>query len=125
MNTKKTTVLLLASLALALSACSTSAKKAAEAKEAKTAAASAAQGEAVKAKAKAKEAAAAAGDVKCKNGTDERTLTVSKTESGCELTYVKFGTSSVLASSANGSTHCEQVLERVKKNLEAASFSCE
>jgi hypothetical protein len=70
--------------------------------------------------------AAAAGTVTCKSGKDERTLSVAGTEGGgCEVKYTKFGQESTPGNSANGMEYCNQVSEKIQKNLIAAGYKCE
>ncbi len=61
----------------------------------------------------------------CKMGTDERTLESAPTASGCELKYTKFGQTSVAASSAFSTTHCDRIREQIKTNLGKFGFTCE
>lgn len=67
---------------------------------------------------------AVAGTITCKNGSDTRTLSVVAQNSGCEVSYTKFGETTAPASSASGTAHCESVKERIKTNLENAGFQC-
>ncbi len=69
-------------------------------------------------------AAASAGAMTCKNGSDTRTLEVVAKDSGCEVSYTKFGETTTPASSVNGTAHCDSVRDRIKTNLENAGFQC-
>lgn len=65
-------------------------------------------------------------DVRCTSGSDQRGIVVLPKDAGCELHYSKFGTSSVIANAQNsGTEYCDQVQDKVRKNLEAAGFSCQ
>jgi len=61
----------------------------------------------------------------CKNGSDERTLTLTTANGGCELNYTKFGTPQQVATSGNGKEYCETVREKIKTKLEGAGFTCQ
>lgn len=63
-------------------------------------------------------------EVTCSNGADKRTLTVVNTKPGCELRYLKFGKSVVVATSPVRVEFCDEVQERMKKRLEDSQFSC-
>lgn len=69
-------------------------------------------------------AAASSGAMTCKNGSDTRTLEVVAKDSGCEVSYTKFGETTTPASSVNGTAHCDSVKDRIKTNLENAGFQC-
>ena len=60
----------------------------------------------------------------CSNENDKRTLEVSTKGSGCELTYTKGGKASVVSSSSQGTTYCENSLKKVQAKLEKAGFDC-
>ncbi len=62
---------------------------------------------------------------KCENNGDKRAITVVPSASGCEVHYTKAGGSNVVASSANGTTHCDTVQSKMVSNLEAAGFKCQ
>lgn len=64
-------------------------------------------------------------EVRCKHNTDDRTLVIVPKDAGCALYYSKSGTNTVLARSKVGTQYCENVQAQVKKNLEAAGFSCQ
>lgn len=67
----------------------------------------------------------ASSSMKCKNGSDERELEVEELQPrGCKLHYKKWGQRQEIASSINGRKHCDEVAERVKKNLSDARFEC-
>ncbi|MEZ4872267.1 MAG: hypothetical protein R2827_08485 [Bdellovibrionales bacterium] len=67
---------------------------------------------------------ASAGTVNCAQGDDKRSIEVIKTNSGCEVAYVKFGETKTVASSVNGTEHCESVQQKMKTNLTSAGFTC-
>jgi len=61
----------------------------------------------------------------CQRDKDVRSFEIEVSQpKGCELVYSKHGSKEKIASSAHGTTHCEQVRERVRGNLEAAGFKC-
>lgn len=64
-------------------------------------------------------------EMKCKSGSDERTLIVVPKGHGCELHYLKFGKSEISATSVNGQALCEKVRHGMRRNLEAAGFKCQ
>lgn len=79
--------------------------------------------------AEAKAAAAPSGggeglEKKCTLNDDHRTIVVVPKDSGCEVHYVKNGAASVVANSANGSSYCDGVQEKMAKNLEGSGFAC-
>lgn len=61
----------------------------------------------------------------CRLNEDERTAKIQPKGPGCEVEYSKFGKSSVIASSAEGQKHCEDALEKIRKNLITAGFACQ
>ena len=63
-------------------------------------------------------------EMNCKLEKDERTLILVPKDAGCELHYQKFGRGEVMASSQIGQRHCEEVRNRMQKNLETAGFTC-
>ena len=71
-----------------------------------------------------KEASSGAGSVKCSVAGDERLLEVRAQGKGCELAYTKGGSEGIVATSANGSQHCESVQKKIKERLSGAGFSC-
>jgi hypothetical protein len=74
-------------------------------------------------KAEVKKEMAEAGS--CVNGSDKRSLEISKTEKGgCELLYNKNGAANKIAEQASGTKHCEEVKERIESKLKSAGFSC-
>jgi hypothetical protein len=77
----------------------------------------------VKAKAKA-DAPGARLELKCELKGDARMITVVPNGEGCELHYLKAGKSDVVASSAKGTEHCDQVRAKMRQNLESAGFKC-
>jgi hypothetical protein len=62
--------------------------------------------------------------VECANGKDVRNLEIKTVDKGCELAYTKNGRTESVATSANGSKHCEEVKERIQTKLEASGYSC-
>lgn len=62
---------------------------------------------------------------KCENSDDKRAITVVPSASGCEVHYTKAGGSNVVATSANGTAHCDSVQSKMVSNLEAAGFKCQ
>lgn len=61
----------------------------------------------------------------CSLSGDERVIeVVKKNDSECEVHYTKFGTTSKIAEAQNGADYCDTVRDKVKGNLEAASFEC-
>lgn len=69
--------------------------------------------------------AASAGAVKCSVAGDERLLEVRAQGKGCELAYTKGGNEGIVASSANGSEHCQSVQQKIKERLSGAGFTCQ
>jgi hypothetical protein len=67
---------------------------------------------------------AVAGAVECSVPGDKRLLQVRAQGKGCELAYTKGGTEGVVASSANGTAHCESVLSKIQARLTGAGFTC-
>ena len=61
----------------------------------------------------------------CKMEKDERMVETVATKDGCELKYTKFGETSVIASSASGTSQCDRVRGQIKTNLERFGFKCE
>lgn len=61
---------------------------------------------------------------KCTLNDDHRTIVVVPKDSGCEVHYVKNGSSSVVASSVNGTSYCDGVQTKMAQNLEGAGFGC-
>ncbi|MGE0528232.1 MAG: hypothetical protein AB7G93_03140 [Bdellovibrionales bacterium] len=81
--------------------------------------------EAGKATPEAKTKSEATGErMECSVKGDERFLEIRKTDSGCELAYTKNGQEAVVASSVNGTSHCESTQEKIKGRLEEAGFTC-
>lgn len=74
---------------------------------------------------KPKTPAMTAETVTCVNEKDSRTIAVaSEATKSCSVTYTKFGTAENIASSTQGTDHCKNVSDRIRKNLEAAGFTC-
>ena len=65
-----------------------------------------------------------AGGVTCTLKNDKRTIEVVKAGNGCEVAYTKFNETKTVATSVNGTEHCEGVQERMKNNLASAGFTC-
>lgn len=84
-----------------------------------------------KKKAKAPEQAetkpVAEGGVTCKQGGTTRTIEVKKADGGgCEVMYDRGdGTANSVANAKNDVTHCENVKNKIKTNLEGAGYQCE
>jgi hypothetical protein len=107
---------------------STSAPAAPAAPAPKTASTNASPGKAAanNAAAAAPAAAAAAGAaVKCSLDGDERTLSITQPDGGCELHYAKAGNDEVKATSQNGTAVCDSVRDKIRGNLEKSGFSCQ
>lgn len=60
----------------------------------------------------------------CEKGKDQRSVKIETKGSGCEVQYTKFGQNKVVASSSNGTKHCEDSLAHIEKNLTSAGFTC-
>lgn len=63
--------------------------------------------------------------IKCTLDEDTRKIEINGQGEGCQVHYLKFGNSSVIASSASGFAHCESIRDRIRGKLEAAGFKCE
>ena len=61
----------------------------------------------------------------CMMKNDKRVIDVRTQNKGCELAYTKFGNEEVVATSMNGTDHCQKIADRIKGNLENAGFKCE
>jgi hypothetical protein len=70
-------------------------------------------------------AEASSAKLSCAQGKDNRTLEVTKTEKGCALEYTKAGTMSKVATSANGTKHCDDAQNKIRAKLEGAGFKCQ
>lgn len=116
-------VLLLVALCTAV-ACSASKKKD-EAATTTTPATPAVAKEGTAAKADANTANKTAAGTQCKSGSDTRNIEVKAEGGGCEVMYTKMGETNSVASSVNGTDHCNTVAERIKTNLTNAGFTCE
>tara|TARA_Y100000817_G_scaffold302724_1_gene283947 strand:- start:981 stop:1319 length:339 start_codon:yes stop_codon:yes gene_type:complete len=64
------------------------------------------------------------GGTTCTVDSDTRTIEVKSINSGCEVSYTKQGKTSAVASSTNGTSHCENVKTRMVNNLTSAGFTC-
>lgn len=63
--------------------------------------------------------------IKCLRDSEIRTIEIEMTQpKGCNLWYTRFDNKSAVASSKIGKNHCEQVLNKIRSNLEAADFKC-
>jgi len=113
-------IVLAALIITALAACSTPKKKSDSASKAKTSAPVVTK----ESKKADKASSDAVGKEVCESGKDSRSLEIHKKGAGCELSYSKFGKSSVVSSSQNGTHHCESSLEKIAKKLEADNFKC-
>jgi hypothetical protein len=69
--------------------------------------------------------AAADAAIHCQQGKDSRTLQIVERKPGCALEYTRDQSKKEIASSTKARTHCEEVRDRMKKNLEAAGFKCQ
>jgi len=126
-------ILLAAILPLAFGACSSAQKKADTTKQAPPASSTASQptqtadAKSTKAshKKKAKAADTAGAALSCSQGSDQRTASIKKKDAGCEVEYFKLGQSKVVASSSEGTKHCEDVVAKIKRNLASAGFTCQ
>jgi hypothetical protein len=63
-------------------------------------------------------------EVKCKQGSDERHLTIVPSEQGCTLHYLKNSESSVVVTSKTSFTICESVQKQIRSSLESAHYQC-
>ncbi len=63
--------------------------------------------------------------VSCMMKNDKRNIQVRSTGKGCELAYEKFGNEEVVATSMNGTEHCQKIADRIQGNLENAGFKCQ
>jgi hypothetical protein len=70
-------------------------------------------------------AAKAAGAVTCKSGGDERVLEVVAEGGGCKTMYTKGGQANSVATSGNGTQHCQDVSDKILAKLQAAGFNCQ
>jgi hypothetical protein len=67
---------------------------------------------------------AAAGEVNCVSGEDKRVLAIAAKGEGCELNYTKQGETKVVATSGNGTRHCEDTQTKIRTKLEVSGFAC-
>ncbi len=99
--------------------------------EAKAAAEQAAAMQAEKAKAAAKAAAMmqkgdASSSYTCTLNGDTRTISVlNNSTGGCTVEYTKFDNTQNVANAANDISYCENVVNKIKGNLESANFACQ
>lgn len=63
--------------------------------------------------------------VSCMMKNDKRNIQVRSAGKGCELAYEKFGNEEVVATSMNGTEHCQKIADRIQGNLENAGFKCQ
>lgn len=67
-----------------------------------------------------------ASKLSCSAGEDVRTVSVLNGETGgCGVVYNKAGVDKTIAVANNVMEYCDQVVAKVKGNLEGAGFSCE
>jgi len=69
--------------------------------------------------------ASTASSVKCTRDKDERTIEINDKDGGCETIYTKMGEAKSIATAAHGSQHCQDVSEKIQKNLANAGFTCQ
>jgi hypothetical protein len=69
--------------------------------------------------------ASTAATVKCTHNSDERMIEIKDKDGGCETVYTKMGEANSIASSSHGNEHCQQVSEKIQKNLTSAGFTCQ
>jgi hypothetical protein len=62
--------------------------------------------------------------VNCTNGIENRTLSIAVDETGCKLMYEKNEKIDVAAESVNGTSHCMNAREKIRKRLVAAGWKC-
>jgi hypothetical protein len=62
--------------------------------------------------------------INCTNGIENRTLSIAVDETGCKLMYEKNEKIDVAAESANGTSHCMNAREKIRKRLVAAGWKC-
>lgn len=63
--------------------------------------------------------------VTCSLAKDTRKVEIEALQpNGCKLWYTKSGDRNEIASSVSGKNHCEEVSDRIQKNLESSGFSC-
>lgn len=61
----------------------------------------------------------------CKRDEEVRTIEIELIQpKGCKLWYAKHGKRTEIAASVKGKSHCEQVHQRIQKNLETAEYKC-
>ncbi|MBN8536635.1 MAG: hypothetical protein J0M15_06250 [Deltaproteobacteria bacterium] len=66
------------------------------------------------------------GKVTCKSGSEVRTLEVKAGgQKACEVLYTKSGESKSIASAISDTAFCNNVTQKVSKNLQAAGYKCE
>lgn len=127
----KTQILIAVFLGLTLGACSSSKKNSEDAKSSTEAQAEQTADKKDKDtsdkadKAKGDSAEGLSEKVTCKLGGDTRTIGIKSVDEGCEVIYTKFGESTSIASGSKGSSHCANVVTKVRDNLQNAGFSCE
>ena len=62
--------------------------------------------------------------IECSVKGDSRWLEVRKKGNGCELAYTKSGNEGIVASSANGSAHCDSTQTKIKERLLGSGYTC-
>lgn len=65
--------------------------------------------------------------VNCNLDQDKRKIEKVKTTGDhvCEVQYTKWNKTRVMGTAANDETYCDELVDRIKGNLEGASFSCQ
>ncbi len=74
---------------------------------------------------KAASAHASGGALHCKSGSDERMLEVVAEGPGCKMMYTKGGEASSVATAKSGTTHCQEVFDRIHNKLQGAGYTCQ
>ena len=62
--------------------------------------------------------------VSCKSGSDERTIEISKKDGGCSVHYTKAGEAKEIGNAVNDHGTCQQIVDKVRGNLQNAGFAC-
>ncbi len=68
--------------------------------------------------------APAQGEIKCTYGSEERAISITPQNGGCEVNYVRNGESRVIGNANNEVAHCQQIADRVVSNLKNNGFTC-
>jgi len=69
-------------------------------------------------------AATSAVKIECSAQADVRQLELRPKGKGCELAYSKNGQEGIVASSVNGTSHCENTLNKIRDRLTGSGFEC-